>query len=666
MLYLHKLLALILVLFTFSLATPVQGGAPQTVQRSQSKLSTRLEQLAASRTQTQATANSMSLPENGAGSLAREATGEVLVTIRVRDTTAVTEAALVAAGARITHIARRYNIVTALVMPQQLRQLANLASVIAVNETLRPIVRGSAAVPALLPRAAPPECPTGIVSEGDVQLRAAEARAEFGLSGAGINVGVLSDSFDQNSGATTVEQDIASGDLPGAGNPCGNTTPVQIVGDLATSGTDEGRAMAQIVHDLAPQANLLFATANGGMFAFADHIRALRQAGADIIVDDIFYLGEPFFQDGPINVAIREVVAQGAQYVSAAGNANVVDRAGRNVSSYEAAAYRPTACPALPELVASSRPRTCHNFAPTGATDSTSSFTLDAGASLTIEFQWAEPWFGVQTDFDLYVINNATNAILARSLDVNTGARGNQRPVEVFSYTAANPISVALVIGRFSGTATPRIKYVIQGSNSSLPGNGIAATEYHSENNQLDVFGPAVGDHAATVGALSIAATRYSDGIRTEPYSSTGPATHYFGPVLATGESDDPLVPQPAQPLAQPLVINKPDVTATDGVQNTFFNQYDSASQRYRFFGTSAAAPHAAGVAALVSERARAQSLTPSATLIERVLESTAAPMLSSSAANGAGRVDALEAVRSVKNPHLRLFVPIIVHVPHS
>ena len=60
-------------------------------------------------------------------------------------------------------------------------------------------------------------------------------------------------------------QDIASCDLPGTGNPCGNTQPVVVLEDFGTfpntAATDEGAAMAQLIHDMVPKARLGFATA---------------------------------------------------------------------------------------------------------------------------------------------------------------------------------------------------------------------------------------------------------------------------------------------------------------------------------------------------------------------------------------------------------------------
>ena len=78
--------------------------------------------------------------------------------------------------------------------------------------------------------------------------------------------------------------------------------------------------MLQIVHDVAPGADLAFATAQGGHANFAANILALRDAGARVIVDDFIYLREPMFQDGPIAQAVDTVTASGAAYFSAAGN----------------------------------------------------------------------------------------------------------------------------------------------------------------------------------------------------------------------------------------------------------------------------------------------------------------------------------------------------------
>src|SRR6202041_1444323 len=83
---------------------------------------------------------------------------------------------------------------------------------------------------------------------------------------------------------------------------------------------DEGRAMLQIVHDVAPGASLAFYTADDSEADFASGIGKLAAAGAKVIADDVGYFDEPFYQDGILAQAVDAVEAQGVTYVSAAGN----------------------------------------------------------------------------------------------------------------------------------------------------------------------------------------------------------------------------------------------------------------------------------------------------------------------------------------------------------
>src|SRR5262245_31561009 len=155
-------------------------------------------------------------------------------------------------------------------------------------------------------------------SEGDVTHLAFAARGAFHIDGSGVRIGVLSN------GVVNLAASQARGDLG----------PVTVLPGQAGTG-DEGTAMLEIVHDLVPGAELFFATANNGITSFADNIRALRTAGCDIIVDDVFYFVETAFQDGapgPTNTnggaviqAVKDVTASGALYFSSAGNSGNLD-----------------------------------------------------------------------------------------------------------------------------------------------------------------------------------------------------------------------------------------------------------------------------------------------------------------------------------------------------
>ena len=169
------------------------------------------------------------------------------------------------------------------------------------------------------------------ISQGVAMQRVDKVHRK-GVDGRGITIGALSDSYDAATQTVTGEpltvhakQDVASGDLPGPANRR-NRQPVAVIEDLETSAdnTDEGRAMLQIAHDVAPASKLCFATAFTGLLGFADNVRRLADrkgsCGADVIVDDVIYFDEPMFSDNPLSDAIDDVADKGVHYFSSAGN----------------------------------------------------------------------------------------------------------------------------------------------------------------------------------------------------------------------------------------------------------------------------------------------------------------------------------------------------------
>ena len=146
--------------------------------------------------------------------------------------------------------------------------------------------------------------------------------------------------------------------------------------------------MLQIVHDLAPQREArLRHRLRRRRLAFAEeHRRPGRPvseggAGAEVIVDDVGYFEEPFFQDGPVAVAVDKVTAEGVTYLSAAGNDNLFDGEGNEIASWEAPEY-----PRLRRLPGGSRRRCsgfngthCMDFNPGAATDRTFGIKVEPG-----------------------------------------------------------------------------------------------------------------------------------------------------------------------------------------------------------------------------------------------------------------------------------------------
>ena len=564
-------------------------------------------------------ARELSLAAQGPGSLLRDG-ARVLVDVRFEHGAAARADDLRAAGAQVVNVSSRYQTVTVAAKPAGLTALAEATGVLGVKELLTPV---GAAV----------ECPSGaVVSEGDEQLRAAQARQGFGIDGSGATVGILSDSFDADeSAATSEDDDVKSADLPGTENTCGHTTPVDIVEEIVETeeGADEGRGMAQIVHDLAPAANLAFASAFNGEIQFADNIGKLVEAGADIVVDDVFYFEEPFFQDGPVAVAANEANEEGVAYFSAAGNDNLIDSEGRDIASWEAHAFRDAeSCPAgVPPYA-----HHCIDFNPGVGVDTGFGITVEPKETLIVDLQWAQPWQGVTTDLDAYLVMNGVDVAVAEDPNVLPGF---QKPVEVLGWTnpSSSPRNVTLSINRCDSacgggnSASPRVKFGLLGN-----GGGVSATEY-PESRGGDEVGPTIFGHSGAAGAVGVGAIPapiFFEG-EPEPYSSRGPVSHYFGPV-------EELSPAPA--LVPPEELSKPDLAATDCGATTFFNLLFESS--WRFCGTSAAAPHAAAVAALMLDE------VPGATPddVRAALVESATPLAGfGPCAVGAGLIDAVGAI---------------------
>lgn len=583
-------------------------------------------------------AEELSLASEGPGSLLREG-NRVLVEVRFDSGAAAGVDDLRAAGAKIVNVSPRYQTVTVAAKPSELRSLSAIPHATSASEVLTPITSAST-------------CPSGaVVSEGDAQLRANEAPLPpFEVDGTGVTVGLLSDSFDRASEAadesgavaTHETEDAEAGDLPGVGNTCtGQETPVNVLDDSEPEGEDEGRAMAQIVHDLAPGANLAFATAFTSETAFAENIELLAKptleggAGAKVIADDVTYPEEPFFQEGPVGVAVSKVTGDGVSYFSSAANNNLIN-GGKDIASWEAQQFRDSAgCPAavvaLGKTEPGLNPKHCMDFNPGPSIDRTFRITVAKGATLSVDLQWAEPWNGVSTDLDAFLLG-PQGSVVTGGVDDNIG--GTQQPFEFVGWenkTGAQA-NVQLVINKFTGI-TPRLKFALLQN-----GSGVTSTEYKTSQGG-DVIGPTIFGHNGGKDATSVGAIRYNATETPEPYSSRGPVTRYFEPVQGVTV---------AEPLETAQVLSKPDVTATDCGVTTFFAFFVNAETAWRFCGTSAAAPHTAAVAALMLQKEPAA--TPEQ--IRLALQESAVPIgLTGPCAVGSGMVDTVGALEALLLP---------------
>ena len=380
-----------------------------------------------------------------------------------------------------------------------------------------------------------------ILSEGDDAINGPEARA-LGPTGAGVSVGIISDSMTSAKGG--IANSVGTGDLP----------PDTVALSDRPDGTGEGRAMAEILYDEAPGVGRIrFATADGGPAAKANAIDALVADGARVIADDTSYVTEPFFQDDVIAQAVDRAKAAGVAYFIAAGN---------DAQHGWGAAFSPVADPSPAHS-----PGT-EDFDPGPGVDTTQTIgTFSADESVDLVLQWAEPWGAATSDFalDVYEVGDATHTPL--TFDTNNLATGIPMEWAPIKFTGAGTIEVA--IRRVSGAGAPPLKLV-----AFTNGAGNVAIEHPADGGAIDP------DAASAKGALTVAASNFATPTVPEPYSSRGPVTRFFD---ARGNR-----------LATPEVRQKPDLAGPDGVQT-------SVPGFSPFPGTSAAAPAAAGIAALIS-----------------------------------------------------------------
>jgi subtilisin-like proprotein convertase family protein/subtilisin family serine protease len=521
--------------------------------------------------------------------------GTVLVDIRASKVSPDLLAGLTKAGAGIRAVSDRYGSVRAEVPLDKLGEIAARGDVKRVEQADQAMTARELATPAgdretgvpaetkqqkadrlagelqkaLDAKAQRSAVAATVTSEGDRAHNADLARQQFGVTGVGVKACALSDGVD------SLAASQAKGELP----PNVDVIPGQ-EGD-----GNEGTAMLEIIHDLAPNAALGFATAFNSDASFADNIRKLRfESHCDVIVDDVLYFKESPFQDWIIAQAVNDVTADGALYFSSAGNeGNVADGTSGHWEGDFADSGKPIGKFA----------GTAHNFAGAAGTQIFEPLSAASGSGVPVTLHWSDPLGASSNDYDLYLLNSA-GAVVSFSQNVQDGT---QDPYE--RITTQGGAGLRLAIVKFSGQS----RYL---SLSALRGR---FTDSADGLKAYTTPGVTLG-HSAARAAFSVAAApaakafgrpleqgdpanpagpypgSFSGATKAERFSSDGPRRVFY-------EADGrPITPGNVSSTGGE-VRQKPEITAADGVTTsvTGFNP---------FFGTSAAAPHAAAIAALV------------------------------------------------------------------
>ena len=560
--------------------------------------------------------------------------GNVLVDITVSGSAIAAQAALAKTGFVLQATYGR--IISGMLPVASLPQLDNTPAIRFVNPAYRPLREPLHGGRAAGPKKDKKNLPAMVISQGDTAQLSYLARLESRVTGKGVKVGILSDSYD-NLG--TAADGVSAGELPGKDNPLKYKKAVDIIKDLpGTTGTDEGRAMAEIVHDVAPEAELAFHTAFLGQADFAQGITDLVNKDCRVIADDAMYLDEPFFQDGIIAQSVNRAKDRGVCYFSAAGNyANL---------SYESD-YRGTADEPLGPGFG-----TAHNFSGPGSYPREfQPVFIPPGGTFIISFQWDQPFFsaggaGCTDDLDIYLLDETGTIVAAGNSDnIRSGDA-----LELLGYQNVSPGSTFfLVILKTAGPDPTRVKY-------NLYGNG---QFYVSDAFPIPgLFAPTLVGHAKAAGAITTAAAFY---LNTPPYGVNPPVVEYFSSLGGVADYFDPTGNR-----ITPTIRKKPDVTAPDGGNTSFFDPFGNgdiiqdADNYANFFGTSAAVPHAAGVAALMLDAEKHHNLTPDQ--LRGILSASATDMDNPDTpgfdngfdfSTGYGLINARAAVHAVKFPAL-------------
>jgi len=439
-----------------------------------------------------------------------------------------------------------------------------------------------------------------------------------GIIGRNISIGIVSDSFDGAANVPRASVGVASGDLPGPGNPDGYTQPVVILkDDSGADATDEGRGMAEIVHDIAPAAKISFSTCGATQATMAASIRNLRTSPAtlcDIIVDDIGFPDEPFFSDGIISQAVDDVATSNSlagkkvAFFSAAGNVdNHGYAADANIISV-AAGQAVAGNVKLSQVPSSLYAGGFQNLNTSGSAAIVMTVTTDSDPGELV-FQWDDPFNtgGVTTDYNLLVFNSAGNYLSSISGKDNNFS--TSEPVEIVDL-AANT-TYQLVISRANGSSTATHLRMISYGQGAITGP-------YLNSNVISLFG-----HPAAANANAVAAYVYDNTpnvVSNYNPNKTNPPPGPYAPVAESFNALGGNLPfyfdSQGNRLASPQIRQKPEFAAADGVDTSFFPPDDGADSDNdgfpNFFGTSAAAPNAAAFAALLLEAAGGpQSLTP-------------------------------------------------------
>ncbi|MDB6041589.1 MAG: periplasmic copper-binding [Gammaproteobacteria bacterium] len=479
------------------------------------------------------------------------------------------------------------------IAPTALPSLAAVAGVTRVKlpsyarHILRPSLKSTAASQA-----------TGAIDGNALTImRADQFVAQSGGGGGGVLVGV------QSQGVASLGTIQGRHELPDV------KLLTAAAGGSNSQFADEGTALLQEVHAVAPNAGLAFCEPQ----TFVQYTACLQQfvnAGSTVMVDDILFLDQD-----PMSSGSSDAQAIG-QFLARNPNVALFTAAGNDNGSYWEGSYTPVSV-ASQGLSALSCPGSSQidNFVNQFGAGANQILTITPSVAISVPltFAWADPAGHNFSNFDVYWKNTADST---KSGCVSTAALpGAVITQSITLYPGTNILYLA----------TPNVSLAGKFLKLWVGGDGLTALS-------LPTAGSFVSPQAFAPGVISVGAINGSDGLgnNIEAFSSRGPITIVF--------------PSPAK-------IQAPVLVAPDGIYVDAAGTYFSSSlfPDGNFYGTSAAAPNAAAVAALI------RGAFPNLTLAQLLTAlQTGAAQLGASVPDGTfgyGRVDAMGALDTLPGP---------------
>jgi hypothetical protein len=454
--------------------------------------------------------------------------------------------------------------------------------------------------------------PNNPINSQGVALHRAVLVQNRGINGTGVTVGVVSD------GVSNLAASQAANELPA-------------VTVLDAGSGDEGTAMLEIVHDMAPGAGLMFDGTGSGVTAHINSLNNLVSNGADVLTEDIPFDAEPAFQVGAAAQAGENIASAGVPIHSSAGNqsnrhAARVPATGTGTQP-DGTANTFTGCTNTPDNVVA--------IAPGG--DTTFDVTLSSSASFTL--QWSEPRAiaptagqGGFTDLNLYLMNSTLTQCLAQS----TGVQGNGvgDTIEQMAINGLNGTNAKIVVDVQAvngAVATPLIDLRWRGATAVDTPTRAGALNPDSNYTGLATSAAAVDAQNVTSGIGAL-----------ESYSSSGPV-QLITTTQCPGGAAGPCVGTAV--AGSSATSNAPTWAAADDVSVSGVGGFGSP-----FTGTSAAAPHAAGCDALLRDALNNANAAVSTTNARLAATATDIAPAGTDTNTGAGQLDCLAAVNTAPN----------------